>query len=142
MRSPLDRIRHAISFEVLGLAIITPVGSFLLEQPAMDIGLLGLMSATAATVWNYLYNLGFDKLMYDRTGSPRKSVAVRVAHAILFELGLLVALLPLISWYLNLGIIEALATDASFALFYMVYAFVFNWSYDLIFPDGKTAEPA
>jgi uncharacterized membrane protein len=59
---------------------------------------------------------------------------MRVAHAVLFEGGLLVALMPLIAWYLGVSLLQAFMMDVSFALFYLVYAFVFNWAYDRIFP--------
>lgn len=134
MRSTRDRIRHAISFEVIGLALVTPLGAIAFGMPATDIGVVGIGSATIATGWNYLYNLGFDHLMQRFTGSTQKNTAIRVAHAVLFELGLLVALLPLIAWYLDVSLIHALMMDVSFAIFYVVYAFVFNWTYDRIFP--------
>ncbi|MFS2152176.1 PACE efflux transporter [Rhizobium sp. Rhizsp42] len=134
MRSVSDRIRHAISFELIGLAIITPLGAFAFGMPIADIGVVGVASATVATAWNYLYNLGFDHVMQRLTGGTKKSLAVRVLHAVLFEGGLLVALLPLIAWYLGVSLLQAFMMDVSFALFYLVYAFVFNLAYDRIFP--------
>ncbi len=134
MRSTSDRIRHAISFEIIGLALITPLGAFAFGMPIADIGVVGVASATIATGWNYLYNLGFDHLMQRMTGGTRKSLGIRVLHAALFEGGLLVALMPLIAWYLGVSLLQAFMMDVSFALFYLVYAFVFNWAYDRIFP--------
>ncbi|MDM9619570.1 PACE efflux transporter [Rhizobium sp. S96] len=134
MRSTADRIRHAISFEIIGLALITPLGALAFGMPMADIGVIGVASATIATGWNYLYNLGFDHLMQRLTGGTQKTVAIRVAHAALFEGGLLLVLLPLIAWYLGVSLLQALMMDVSFALFYMVYAFVFNWVYDRVFP--------
>lgn len=134
MRSTSDRIRHAVSFEIIGLALITPLGAFAFGMPVADIGIVGVASATIATGWNYLYNLGFDHVMQRLTGSTQKSLAVRVLHSVLFEGGLLLALLPLIAWYLGVSMLQAFMMDVSFALFYLVYAFVFNLAYDKIFP--------
>ncbi|MDM9626859.1 PACE efflux transporter [Rhizobium sp. S152] len=134
MRSTSDRIRHAVSFEIIGLALITPLGAFAFGMPVADIGVVGVASATIATGWNYLYNLGFDHVMQRLTGSTQKSLAVRVLHSVLFEGGLLLALLPLIAWYLGVSLLQAFMMDVSFALFYLVYAFVFNLAYDRIFP--------
>jgi uncharacterized membrane protein len=142
MRSTSDRIRHAISFELIGLAIITPLGAFAFGIPIADIGVVGVASATIATGWNYLYNLGFDHVMQRLTGGTQKSLAVRVLHAVLFEGGLLVALLPLIAWYLGVSLLQAFMMDVSFALFYLVYAFVFNLAYDRIFPLPDWREKA
>ena len=134
MRSTYDRVRHAISFELIALLIVTPAGALLFAKPISDIGVIAIGGATIATGWNYLYNLGFDHLMQRSTGSTQKSAVIRVGHAILFELGLLVALLPFVAWYLQISLWDALIMDIAFALFYVVYAFVFNWAYDRVFP--------
>jgi len=141
MRTTGDRIRHALSFEVIGLILATPLGAIVFHHPLEAMGLITVVSATTATGWNYLYNLGFDHALKALTGSVHKSVAVRVAHAVLFELGLLLLLLPFIAWYLGIGLIEAFVMDLSFALFYMAYAFVFNLAYDRVFPVSE-ARPA
>jgi uncharacterized membrane protein len=142
MRSTYDRIRHAISFELIALLIVTPAGALLFGKPITDIGVIAIGGATIATGWNYLYNLGFDHLMQRLTGGTQKSPAIRIAHAILFELGLLVVLLPFVAWYLQISLWEALIMDVAFALFYVVYAFVFNWAYDRVFPLPEWQEKA
>lgn len=142
MRTVADRIRHALSFEVVGLAIIIPLGAVAFHHPMEDIGVITVVSSIVATVWNYLYNWGFDHALKRTTGTPVKSMPVRVLHAILFELGLVALLMPFVAWYLGIGIIEALILDISIAIFYMVYGFVFNWAYDRVFPIPGTAERA
>ena len=139
MRTTRDRIRHAISFEIIGLILVVPLGALAFAMPMHDIGLVSLVSATIATGWNYLFNLGFDRFMHWRRGSTEKTVPVRVLHAVLFEGGLLVLLAPFIAWYLGVSLWHALILDVSFALFYMGYAFVFNWVYDVVFPVQKAA---
>lgn len=52
----------------------------------------------------------------------------------LFEAGLIFVLVPFMAWYLGLGLWQALVMDIGFSLFYLVYAFVFNWSYDRLLP--------
>jgi len=134
MRTTRDRIRHAISFEVIGLAIVTPLAAWAFDKPLHDIGIVGFVSATLATGWNYLYNLMFDHAMQRIRGSTLKTTPIRLLHTVMFEAGLLVVLLPFIAWYLSIGLWEAFLMDVSFAIFYMVYAFVFNWAYDRLFP--------
>ncbi|WP_134500178.1 PACE efflux transporter [Microvirga pakistanensis] len=134
MRTTPDRIRHAISFELVGLAVITPLGAWTFGVPMTDMGILGLGAATIATIWNYIYNLGFDALMLRLTGGTQKGIPVRVLHAVLFEAGLLGVLLPLIAWYLGISLLQAFLMDVAFAAFYMLYAFGFNWAYDRVFP--------
>ena len=64
MRSTPDRIRHALLFECLALALVIPVGSHLFGLQTEQMGVIGVGSAITATVWNYLYNLGFDHVMH------------------------------------------------------------------------------
>lgn len=141
MRSTADRIRHAVLFEVLGLALVIPVGGWAFGLPMHDIGIVAVVSATLATCWTYLYNLMFDHVMQARAGHTRKGIGLRVVHSILFELGLLVVLMPFIAWYLEISLIAAFWMDIAFALFYLIYAFVYNWVYDIVFPipDQKAA---
>lgn len=134
MRTTSDRVRHALLFELFGLALITPLGALVFGLPLFDMGVIGLGSATIAMVWNYIYNLWFDRAMQRLTGGTRKSVPLRVLHAVLFELGLLALLIPLIAWYLGIGLWAALVMDIAVAGFYVVYAFVFNLAYDRVFP--------
>jgi uncharacterized membrane protein len=134
MRTTGDRIRHALLFEIVGLFVVTPLAAWAFEKPLYDIGAVAVVSATLATLWNYLYNLGFDRMMLRLRGDVRKTPAIRVVHAVAFEAGLLVVLMPFIAWYLGIGLIEAFLIDLSFAGFYLVYAFAFNWGYDVVFP--------
>lgn len=134
MRSVWDRIRHALSFEIIGLLLVIPLGALFFSKPIGDIGVIGVVGATLATGWNYLYNVLFDHAHKRMTGTTLKSRRMRIVHAALFELGLLIVLLPFIAWYLQISLLEALVMDAAFALFYLVYAYVFNLAYDRLFP--------
>jgi len=134
MRTTVDRIRHAVSFEVIGIIIATPLAAFAFHLPGGDSAVVVVASATVAMLWNYIYNLGFDHLMQRLTGGTAKTTPIRVAHAVLFELGLLMIMLPLVAWYLQISIWQALIMDIALAVFYMAYAFVFNWAYDRVFP--------
>lgn len=141
MRTTKDRIRHALSFEIIALVIVIPFGAWAFGLAIDDMGLVALVSATIATGWNYLYNLMFDHTLLRVTGHVRKSIAIRVLHAGLFETGLLLVLLPFIAWYLGVSLVEAFLLDISFAVFYLIYAFVFNWAYDVIFPVASQPSP-
>ncbi len=142
MRTTPDRIRHAILFELIGLALIIPLGGLIFGLPADTMGVIGIGSAMAATAWNYVYNLGFDHAMQRWAGHTRKSMGLRVAHAVLFEAGLLLILLPPIAWYLGITLLQAFVMDIAIAAFYVAYAFIFNLAYDRIFPLQSWGEAA
>ena len=72
-------------------------------------------------------------------GTVQKTVAIRVLHALLFEGGLLLLFLPAIAWYLNISLWEAFKMDIAMATFYLIYAFIYNWIYDKVFPIPKSS---
>lgn len=134
MRSPLDRLRHALSFEIIAFLMVVPLGAYAFHMPLQDIGVVSLVSATLATIWNFAYNYLFDLALKRYCATTLKTPAQRVIHALLFEIGLLIVLLPFIAWYLGISLWQALVMDVAFALFYMTYALGFNWAYDHLFP--------
>lgn len=134
MRSTGDRIRHAILFEFFGLLLVTPLGTVIFGLPMSDVGVIALGGATLAMMWNYIYNLSFDIILNKLTGSTLKAVWVRGLHAVLFEAGLLILLLPFIAYYLGISMWAAFVMDIYYALFFVIFAFCFNWAYDRIFP--------
>ncbi|WP_394196332.1 PACE efflux transporter [Litoreibacter albidus] len=139
MRTTRDRIRHAISFEIIGLLLVIPLGALGFGMHAADIGVVAVIASTLATLWNYVYNLMFDKALIRWRGQVSKTVPLRVLHAVLFEAGLLLATLPLLAFYLNISFAQAFVMDVAFVVFYLVYAFVFSWVYDVVFPIPETA---
>ncbi|GBR48884.1 hypothetical protein CSR02_03875 [Acetobacter pomorum] len=134
MRSTPDRIRHVLLFELVALAIVIPGGSTLFGLHESSMGVIGVGSAITATVWNYLYNVMFDRIMARLYGTTHKTVGVRMVHTLLFEAGLQIVLLPAIAWYLHESVLTAFSLSMSIAVFYLLYAFVFNMAYDRIFP--------
>ncbi|MGZ9809850.1 PACE efflux transporter [Pseudoroseicyclus sp. H15] len=141
MRSPLDRLRHALSFEIIALCLVIPLGALAFGKPIGDIGVIGVVGATLATLWNMGFNTLYDRALKHLHGTTLKTPAQRVVHTVLFELGLLAMLLPFIAWYLDISLWQALVMDVSFAAFYMAYAFVFNWAYDALFPLPEWSRP-
>lgn len=134
MRTFSDRVRHALMFEAIGLAIIIPASAWLFDKPMFEMGVVGIFAATAATIWNFLFNLGFDHAMRARYGHTRKALWHRILHTFAFEIGLLAMLLPPIAWYLGMTLWQTFLLDLSIAGFYIVYNFGFNIAYDRVFP--------
>jgi uncharacterized membrane protein len=139
MRTFRDRVRHALLFEAVALAIFIPGSAALFDQPVDHMGVIGVASATIATAWNFIFNVGFDRAMLRLRGSVNKTMAIRVAHTFLFEAGLVAMLIPLIAWYLGIGLCAALLMDLAIVTFYLVYGFLFNLAYDRVFPIAATS---
>lgn len=134
MRTTRDRIRHAILFEVVGLIFLIGGGWLITGFDMHALGVIGVVSSIVATIWNYVFNLGFDRAMLRLRGTTAKTHAIRAVHAILFEAGLLVILLPFVAWTLGVSLWQAFLFDLGVAGFYVVYGYLFNWAYDRMFP--------
>lgn len=139
MRTFSDRVRHALLFEAVALAIFIPGSAAVFGQPMQHMGVIGIVSATIATLWNFVFNVGFDRVMLRLRGSIDKTIAIRVVHTFLFEAGLVVMLIPMIAWYLGIGLWAALLMDVAIVIFYLVYGFLFNIAYDRVFPVAAKA---
>ena len=127
-RSVKERFFHAVVFEVLAVAICAPLGAWLLDYSLAHMGLLTLMISLIAMVWNMVFNSIFDDAQR-RLGFTR-NLAARAVHSVLFEIGLILAVVPLAAWWLNIGLWEAFVLDIGIVLFFLPYTFAFNWTYD------------
>lgn len=133
MRNRLDRIRHAILFELIGLVLVVAV----LSQFGFEmghVGVMGVVFSVVATGWNYVYNILFDNYMMKRTGSTVKTTMNRVMHSLCFEGGLLFLTIPAMAWFLNISLVEAFILDIGLVVFYLFYAYIYNLAYDKVFP--------
>nr|WP_300310167.1 PACE efflux transporter [Halomonas sp.] len=128
MRSFKERLAHMSLFELGGLVIVTPLASAISGHGLGEIGILAAGLATIAMLWNLVWNWFFDRLVPTR----QRTIGQRFAQAMGFELGLLLGTLPIVAWWLNIGLIEAFWLDAGFMLFFLCYAMIFNSLFDRV----------
>lgn len=140
MRTGRDRLRYTISFELVLLVLLVPVGAIYFDKAVHEIGALGVILSLKAMVLNLIYNWVFDRIdaRAGRVSSDR-SVIGRILHAIGLELTLLVTSLPIYMWWLQLRLIEAIATDLTVTTFVVFYTYWFTLGYDRMFPVRKAA---
>jgi uncharacterized membrane protein len=129
-KSRKERIGQAILFEVVANTIIVFGLTYIIQVPLKDSAMLSVISATAAMAWNYLFNKLFDRLQlryqFERT------LVVRMIHALVFEVGLIAILVPVVMWLLKMNIWQAFAVEMGLILFFLPYTLIFNWSYDYL----------
>ena len=128
--STKERIFHSLFFEIIALSLLIPLGSLFSDVDMGNMTGLAIGLSLTAMCWNYVYNLMFDKKF--GTNRIERSVALRIGHGFVFELGLLFTTLPAIMWILNMDLITALILDMGMIIFFMVFAIIYNWCYDLI----------
>lgn len=134
MRSLRDRIRHTVIFEAIALVIVAFGGGLITGEPPEIMGALSLMFSVLVMIWNLAYNWMFDHWDRKYRNGAKRGVRLRLVHAVLFEAGLLFAGVFLISWWLEVTLLQALLIDIGFAAFFVAYAFAYNWVYDIVFP--------
>ena len=138
MRTPLDRLRHTLLFELFAILIAAPVTHWITGKSAATIGVLTLALSLIAMGWNYLYNWGFDHLERIRKWPRPRPLGTRVVHALGFEIVLLMVGVVVIAWGMSMSLWQAFLLDIGFMLFFLVYALGYNWVYDQVFPLQPT----
>ena len=124
------RLIHALSYEIILLVIIAIALSFIFAVPMEVTGTLGIAMAITSVVWNMIFNHFFEK--YEAKRKLKRTVGVRILHAIGFEGGLMLATIPMVAYALEMSLGQAFLTDLSLTLCILVYTFIFQWCYDHI----------
>ncbi|OTG82968.1 chlorhexidine efflux PACE transporter AceI [Acinetobacter sp. ANC 4648] len=124
------RIVHALSYEIILLVIIAIALSFIFEVPMEIAGTLGVAMAVTSVIWNMIFNHFFEK--YERKHQLKRTIPVRIMHAIGFEGGLMLATIPMVAYAMDMTIFQAILLDLSMTLCILVYTFIFQWCYDYI----------
>lgn len=117
----------AIACTSFGMAAVTGGGETLGSASLVAVG-----CSMVAIAWNLIFNMLFERWEAGRTQRGR-GLWRRVAHAIGFEGGLAVLLIPLVAFGLGISLIQAFWLDLGLLGFFLVYTFVFNWAFDKIF---------
>lgn len=135
MRTTRDRIRHALLFEITLIILCTPLLSFILHKPLETLGTLSIGMSLMAMGWNYMYNVFFDHALL-RLGKPLypRSLSMRIAHALLFEVGFLFVSIPMVMWWLHFSFLKAVMFDLAFLVMVPIYTIFYNGIYDRVFP--------
>ncbi|WP_022940587.1 PACE efflux transporter [Psychromonas hadalis] len=125
-----ERILHSLIFEAIALGIMISVAISFTENGLKTMTGLALVLSLIAMCWNYIYNLFFDRVF--GTNRIKRSFKMRLGHGLGFELGMIITTLPLIMWVMQVDLWTAFILDLGVVVFFLVYAIIYNWSYDVI----------
>jgi len=134
------RITYVCLFEMLAIGISS---SFLALMSGAEAGhslILAILITTLAVVVNFFFNIAFEA-WESRQASRERTLKRRIFHAVGFQLGLVVFLIPMISWWFSVTLWEAAVMDLALILFFPVYTLVFAWGFDRIFGLPASAMP-
>ncbi|MGH8353875.1 MAG: PACE efflux transporter [Pseudomonas sp.] len=142
MQGKKRKVVQAISYELVALLFIAPSMAWVFDKDLASSGLVTLMLSLLAMSWSMLFNTWFEG-WEARQANPHRSFGRRLLHAMGFECGLLLLTVPLLAFGLGIRWWEALLADFSLLIFFLFYALIFQWCFDLVFgPPAATLEPA
>ncbi|MDA8523133.1 PACE efflux transporter [Acidovorax sp. NCPPB 4044] len=139
LQGPVRRVVYVSLYELIAIAFATLGMMWATGQGAGHSGGVAVIASAIAIVWNLAFNWAFER-WESRQAVRGRSTARRVAHAIGFEGGLAVILVPVLAWWFGVSLWEALLMDLGLLLFFLVYTFVFNWAFDRVFGLPASAQ--
>lgn len=122
---------YVVLYELLAIVFVT-LALLAGDESVGSASGLAVGSSMIAMAWNWVFNALFER--WEAGQSVRgRSAARRVAHAIGFEGGLALWLVPFMAWWLQVDWWSALLLDLGLLVFFLVYTFVFTWAFDRLF---------
>lgn len=140
MSPHVRRIIYVTSYELIAI-LATSVGLTLLGFAGGNSVALAITSSTIALTWNYIWTTLFE-MWESRQESRTRTVRRRIAHAIGFEGGLVLFLVPAMAWILQVSLLEALRLEIGLLVFFLCYTFVYAWIFDRVFPPRHSRPEA
>ena len=131
--SPIKRrLLYVALFELLGILFSTLLLMAISQGDAQESLPVAVIISTAAVVWNFIYNTGFEAWEQRRQVLVR-TFKIRTLHALGFEGGRLLICLPLYMLWYGVGVWTAISMEIALLTFFLVYTFVFTLLFDQVF---------
>lgn len=122
------RFLQAVIFEAVAICTLSPLAAWMMNKPLFQMGGLAFILSALALVWNMVYNSTFD--YFCPRAKVKRTLFLRIMHALGFEGGFILIGLPVVAWWLNIGLRAAFLMEVAFFLLFLPYTFLFNWLWD------------
>jgi uncharacterized membrane protein len=126
------KIIYVTFYELIAIAMSSTLLKLLSGSPVVYAGVAAAAASALALAWNLVYNTAFER-WEARQARKGRSFLRRAVHAIGFEGGLVIMLVPLFAWVLEVSLWQALLYNLSMILFFLAYTFLFNLAFDRLF---------
>jgi len=126
------RVTYVALYELIAIVAASLLLALVSGQGMAHSGVVAVAASAIAIVWNLGFNYVFERWEARQVVRGR-SLRRRVAHAIGFEGGLGLLLVPLMAWWFDVTLLQALWMDLGLLLFFLGYTFVFSWCFDRVF---------
>jgi len=136
------RVLQAVLYEIFATILVAPFLWWLFGRSLLSTLALTLALSAIALTFNFTFNALFEAWEARQT-SGKRTWQRRAVHGIGFEIGLGLIVVPVIAWWLDIGLWEALLADVGIMLFFLAYTVVFTWCFERVFgPPDSTLRPA
>lgn len=126
------KVTYVASYEAIAFLFGT-LGFLSFSDSSLErAGALAVFASIFAVSWNFVYNALFERWEASRLTRGR-SFGRRVLHAVGFELGFLVVLMPVAAWWLDISYLRSFMLNLGLNIFFFVYTFAFTWAFDRVF---------
>jgi uncharacterized membrane protein len=132
MQGVKRRVVYVGLYEFLAILFTTIILKLMSDAGTADSLGLAVAASATAVMWNLVFNSLFEH-WESRRAQAGRSIWVRILHAVGFEGGLLIFLVPLVAWWYDVSFWQALLMDLALLGFFLVYTFVFTWVFDFVF---------
>ena len=132
------RVLYVSLYELIAI-IVSSLIFMAVGQSAEHSGVMAVVASALAIMWNLGFNALFERWEARQTVKGR-SIVRRIVHAIGFEGGLALMLIPLMAWWFGISLWEATVMEAGLLVFFLVYTYLFNWSFDRAFGLPASAQ--
>lgn len=126
------KIVYAISFETLGTLFASGALLVMSDASAGSSLILSALTATIALCWSFCFNTLFEA-WESRQPVKGRSLRRRTVHALLFEGGLVLICIPVMAWWLGVGLVQAAGYEAGLIVLFIAYTYAFTWGFDRVF---------
>ncbi|WP_331350622.1 PACE efflux transporter [Cellvibrio sp. UBA7671] len=142
MQGVKRRVVYVGLYELVAIVLSAILLKLISNADAVNSFGIAVVASAIAILWNLAFNYGFELWEKHRKYQGR-SLGIRVLHAVGFEGGLLIFLVPIIAWWLEVGLFQALLMDLGLLVFFLFYTFTFNWVFDAVFglPAAVSPDP-
>lgn len=141
-RPQLRRVVFVAGYEALGVLFTVFLLNTILNHGGGESLSSAVIVTTVCAIWNYLWNLLFERL--ERiAGRGQRGAIARTLHAVGYELGALIFTIPLVAAILSVSLFEALMIEGGLLVFFLFFTVVYTWAFDRVFglPASAAAEP-
>lgn len=127
------KLVYAITFETLAILLSTVLLAILSQSQSHNSLPVAIAVSVIALIGNYIFN-SFFELIESKLKIKKRTVMVRLTHAISFELGLFFFTIPLYMWWYNVDFIKAISMEITILVFFFVYTYLFTLAFDKLCP--------